>query len=52
MVTSGMTATWKASPTGIKAHAGVDKDSGLIHSLVVTATYMHDLTPAADLLLG
>jgi transposase, IS5 family len=35
-----------------KGHAGVDKDSGLIHSVVFTAANMHDLTPAADLLHG
>jgi IS5 family transposase len=28
----------------------VYKDSGLIHSVVVTAANVHDLTPAADLL--
>jgi IS5 family transposase len=37
---------------GMKVHAGVDKDSGLIHSVVVTAANVHDLTPAADLLHG
>jgi IS5 family transposase len=32
----------------MKVHAGVDKDSGLIHSSVVTtAANMHDLTPRA-----
>ena len=36
----------------MKVHAGVDKDSGLIHSGVVTATNVHDLTPAADFLHG
>ncbi len=35
---------------GMKFHAGVDKDSGLIHSVVVTAANVHDLTPAAELL--
>jgi IS5 family transposase len=34
---------------GIKVHAGVDKDSGLIHLVVVTAANVHDLTPAAEL---
>ena len=33
-------------------HAGVDKDSGLIHSVVVTAANGHDLTAAAELLHG
>lgn len=30
---------------GMKAHIGVDKVSGLIHSVVITAVNMHDLTP-------
>jgi len=37
---------------GMKVHAGLDKDSGLIHSVVVMAANVHDLTPAADLLDG
>jgi IS5 family transposase len=37
---------------GMKVHAGVDKDSGLIHSVVVTAANVHALTPAAELLHG
>jgi IS5 family transposase len=37
---------------GMKVHAGADKDSGLIHSVVVTAANVHDLTLAADLLHG
>ncbi len=37
---------------GMKLHAGVDKYSGLFHSVVVTAANVHDLTPAADLLHG
>jgi IS5 family transposase len=37
---------------GMKLHAGVDKDSGLIHSVVVTFTNLHDPTPAAELLHG
>jgi transposase, IS5 family len=37
---------------GMKIHAGVDKDSGLIHSVVTTAANVHDLTPAAELLQG
>ena len=37
---------------GMKLHAGVDKDSGLIHSVVTTAANVHDLTPAAELLHG
>ena len=31
-------------------HAGVDKDSGLIHTVVVTPANVHDLTPAPQLL--
>ena len=30
----------------------MDKDSGLIHSVVVTPANVHDLTPAAELLHG
>ena len=30
----------------------MDKDSGLIHSVVVTAANVHDLNPAAELLHG
>jgi IS5 family transposase len=37
---------------GIKFQAGVDKDSGQIHSMVVTAVKVHDLTPAAELMHG
>ncbi len=37
---------------GMKIHAGVDKDSGLIHSIVTTAANVHDLTSAAELLHG
>jgi len=37
---------------GMKVQAGVDKDSGLIHSVVVTAANVHDLTPVAELLHG
>jgi len=37
---------------GLKVHAGVDKDSGLIHSVMVTAANVHDLIPAAELLHG
>ncbi len=36
----------------VKVHLGVDKDSGLIHSVVTTAANVHDLTPAAELLHG
>lgn len=37
---------------GMKDHAGVDKDSELIHSDDDTAANVHDLTPAAELLHG
>jgi IS5 family transposase len=37
---------------GMNFHVGVDKDSGLIYSVVVTAANVHDLTPAAELLHG
>ena len=37
---------------GMKVHVGVDKDSGLIHSVVTTGASVHDLTPAAELLHG
>jgi len=37
---------------GMKIHAGVDKDSGLIHSVVKIAANVRDLTPAAEQLHG
>lgn len=37
---------------GYKAHIGVDKDSGLVHHLEVTAANVHDLTPLPKLLYG
>jgi IS5 family transposase len=37
---------------GMKVHLGMDKDSGLIHSVVTTSANVHDLTPAAELLHG
>ena len=37
---------------GIKVPIGVDKDSGLIHSVAARAANVHDLTPVADLLHG
>jgi IS5 family transposase len=36
----------------MKVHIGVDKDSGLIHSVVTTAANVHDLTKAGELLHG
>jgi IS5 family transposase len=37
---------------GMKVPIGVDKDTGLIHSVETTAANVHDLTPAPDLLHG
>ena len=37
---------------GMKAHIGVDKDSGLIHSVVTTAANLYDLTTTSELLHG
>lgn len=37
---------------GMKVHAGMDKNSCLIHSVVVTTANLHELTPAAELLHG
>jgi IS5 family transposase len=37
---------------GMNVHIGVDKDTGLIHSVETTAANVHDLTPAAELLHG
>jgi IS5 family transposase len=37
---------------GMKVHISVDKESGLIHSVVTTAANMHNLTPAPELLHG
>ncbi|SBO44716.1 protein of unknown function [Cyanobium sp. NIES-981] len=37
---------------GMKDHAGVDRGSGLLYSVVVTAANKHVLTPAAELLHG
>ncbi|MCQ4772042.1 transposase, partial [Intestinimonas massiliensis] len=34
---------------GYKAHIGVDKDSGLIHTLKVTAANVHDVTMTSKL---
>ena len=36
----------------MKVHIGVDKDSGLVHSVVTTAANVHGLTSVADLLHG
>ena len=37
---------------GYKAHIGVDKDTGLVHTLKVTAANVHDVTMTAELLTG
>jgi IS5 family transposase len=37
---------------GMKVHIGVDRESGLIHSVETTAANVHDLTPAHELLHG
>ena len=37
---------------GMKVHIGVDKDSGLIHSVETTSAKVHDITRAAQLLHG
>ena len=36
----------------MKVHFGVDKDSGLIHSVENTSVNVHDITRAAQLLHG
>ncbi len=37
---------------GYKAHVGVDKDSGLVHTVEVTAANVHDVTMTPKLLTG
>ena len=37
---------------GMKVHIGVEKDSGLIHSVETTSANVHDITQAAQLLHG
>ncbi len=37
---------------GMKAHIGVDTDSGLVHTVIGTAANVHDVTQASDLLHG
>ena len=37
---------------GMKVHIGVDKDSGLIHSVETISAKVHDITRAAQLLHG
>lgn len=37
---------------GYKAHIGVDKDSGLVHTVEATAANVHDVSEASKLLTG
>lgn len=37
---------------GYKAHIGVDRDTGLVHTLKVTAANVHDVTMMAELVTG
>lgn len=37
---------------GYKAHIGVDKDSGLVHKMEVTAANTHDVTMVSELICG
>lgn len=37
---------------GYKAHAGADKDTGIVHKIVVTAANVHDITVLPELLSG
>ena len=37
---------------GMKAHIGVDADSGLVHTVTTTSAHAHDITQAAALLHG
>jgi IS5 family transposase len=37
---------------GMKAHIGVDSDSGLVHAVIGTAANVHDVTQGHDLLHG
>jgi len=37
---------------GLKAHIGVDADSGLVHTVVTTPANVHDVTQAVELLHG
>ena len=48
----GYTKKRNKNYTGIKAHVGVDKDSGLIHSVAVTPANVSDITMASSVLHG
>jgi len=37
---------------GMKAHIGVDAESGLVHTVIGTSAHVHDVTQAAELLHG
>jgi IS5 family transposase len=37
---------------GMKAHIGVDAETGLVHSLQTTSANVHDLTPVEELFTG
>ena len=37
---------------GMKAHSGVDADTGIVHSMSATAANVHDVTEAHKLLHG
>jgi IS5 family transposase len=37
---------------GYKAHVGVDKDSGIVHTVVITAANVHDVEVTPELLTG
>ena len=37
---------------GYKAHIGVDKDSGIVHTVKVTAANQHDVSMTSELLTG
>jgi len=43
---------WTNTTLGMKLHIGVDSQSGLAHSAVVTAANVHDKHPLPDLLHG
>lgn len=43
---------WATATLGMKLHIGVSKDTGLVHSAVVTAANVHDKHPLPDLLHG
>jgi len=49
----GSASTNKYGPiTGIKAHIGVDKKSGLVHSIAITPANVSDVAMASELLYG